>query len=451
MWYIITNHGVDQVTTGSEQIELSRFVRDVRVFHRGSFRDANGRPQTAGGILRPFSGVLGLEPWRSEWPLPALSFLRLTPQVLPTLRETRWSPSRVEEPDTPEREASERSEGDDDSSDEEVRVRDLLSMGSRGLDQSHSDGQEETSSPEVTTPGPSGLESPRIPRSSVDDGPGPTRVRTRRVNDRDEGRRSSMGVRRHEGAETDRSTRNVREKARGETASTGTDHSERSTVGTWNVDRFVEPTREGGREGSGRSDTGESMRWDVDDTHVDPPTRTRGVENRQETNPVVGNPTQRWRGRDTGVLRVPPPSDAGERGATSPRTVDVQSITDTELDTALVTDPPSMEPLRGVIGASTGRSWNSGSEGGQHGQFRSFTGSQPSRRRADGRFSRRGTTSNSPRRGDSSNGDRSRRERRTDPSEPRHLDELVDVDRLADRLARAFERKARIERERRGR
>lgn len=36
-------------------------------------------------------------------------------------------------------------------------------------------------------------------------------------------------------------------------------------------------------------------------------------------------------------------------------------------------------------------------------------------------------------------------------SEPQRIDDLLDVDRLVDRLMRAFERKARIERERRGR
>ena len=438
------------MTTGPGRIELPRFVRDVRVLHRASDRGASGRPKTAGGILRPFSGVLGLEPWRSEWPLPALSFLRLTPQVLPTLRETRWSPSRVEAPATSEREGSERSEGDDDSSGEELRVRDLLSIGSQGLGQNASEDRKGTSSPEGTDPGRSGIEIPRIPRSADDAiGPGSTRVRTRWMNDRGEGDRFSIGDRRPDGAEAERSARNAPETGRGATLPGDADPSDRGIVGRAKGDRSVGSSFEGSRAASDRGETGESTQRYGEEAHVDPPTRSLGTEDRREIAPAIGDDPRHRRGRDVDALSLRSVGEVDDRGG--PGAGEITSVDAPRTDTALATDRPSMEPLRGVITRSTDRAGAPSGEVSHQRRSRGSAGPQPSRRHTDTQFGHRGTTSTSPREGDPSNGDRSRSERRNDPNEPRQLDEFVDVDRLADRLARVFERKARIERERRGR
>ena len=110
------------MTADSPHVSLPKVVRDVRVV-RPTARQGESRRADS------ITGVLVFAPWQADWPAPAISFLRLTPQILPALREIESSRTRMQ----PDRNtADEETPGDEESgSQEELRVRDLINRGDR--------------------------------------------------------------------------------------------------------------------------------------------------------------------------------------------------------------------------------------------------------------------------------------------------------------------------------
>ena len=109
-----------RVTADAERVLLRSAVRDIRVVRPREVYHPEFRA--------PFTGVLGLAPWRADWPASGLSFLRLIPHLLPTIREMEPRSLADAATDTIDEEA------DHDEDADELRVRDLLTQASSRLE-----------------------------------------------------------------------------------------------------------------------------------------------------------------------------------------------------------------------------------------------------------------------------------------------------------------------------
>lgn len=355
------------MTTDAHRIVLPRIVRDIRVISREGDDGGDREPQSFGGILRPFSGVLGLAPWRSTWPEPALSFLRLTPHIVPKLKAIESARAPSDASRSRRREGTPDDEAAPDSDADAPRVRDVLEKVAEESDALAVD--------RASAPDPLDLDVAEFGRDRRDQWPGVEGA----------------------GPSGDRSTGEVRR-------APGRDRGDETT----RPSRVTPPTGED--EGGQHSDE-----WAVLASHETPDSRTA-------------------------------PSDVTDRDVNTPAALESPGQGDFGPSSDI--DRPPMEPLRGVApttdvgGASTQPSGGPGDTGAAS-LDRGSTRGSGDRRQGERRDS-------SP--GDPSNGHTSGDVRAGDASNPsRQIDDIVDVDRLADRLARVFERKARIERERRGR
>ena len=112
------------MTADAEGVLLRPAVRDIRVVRpREVYHPEFGSP---------FTGVLALAPWRADWPASGLSFLRLIPHLLPTIRE--MGPRSL--PDATTDAIDEPVDNDEEAG--ELRVRDLLTEASSRLETSAS-------------------------------------------------------------------------------------------------------------------------------------------------------------------------------------------------------------------------------------------------------------------------------------------------------------------------
>ena len=101
------------MTADAEGVLLRPAVRDIRVFQPREMH----HPEFGA----PFTGVLGLDPRRTDWPASGLSFLRLIPHLLPTIREMESRSSADAAIEAIDEEA-------DHDGEDELLVRDLLTQ-----------------------------------------------------------------------------------------------------------------------------------------------------------------------------------------------------------------------------------------------------------------------------------------------------------------------------------
>lgn len=357
------------MTADFGRIELPRLVRDIRTISVGH-PATDGSPSGFPTVLRPFSGLLGFDPWRAEWPQLARSFLRLTSQVGPAFRDVESTWVRHEVEAHPADDTADTTSHDDASGGGEIRVRDLVAAHG-ATDQSPAEDPQSITGGTDTNQGPPRPDDVQFLRSQLGIEDLPTPI---------------------EEPDSDASTNR-----RAETS------QPRARLPRVELDELVRP------QGTAP----------FEETTV-----------RDDDSPISGGPTPSHERSPTGR----PPMSADEGSAQGRRS------------SIAMPDPPPMVTLRGGRVPPAHGAPSADLQSGRAGR-RPSVGAPPSKGRSSGN-----THTASAERGDPSNGDRSHP--RT-PSERRtpvpHLDELIDVDRLADRLARVFERKSRIERERRGR
>lgn len=101
------------VTAGQDGIDLPRVARDVRTV---DLRVPDSGVGT--GVHTPFTGVLGLDPTATDWPRPALTMVRLESVVSPAIRTAASSPDPTAAAASAETDASEPT---DDGSPQTVR------------------------------------------------------------------------------------------------------------------------------------------------------------------------------------------------------------------------------------------------------------------------------------------------------------------------------------------
>lgn len=382
------------MTTEIERIDLPTVVRDVGMFDRPDDREDGRRAGI--GVLGEFVGVLDLRPWRADWPRPALSYITLTPAIVRVLHGSDSASPSLGVSDGPEwglRDAADGNATDgnaaEDGSAEDPRVRDLLKGGGGSPNSAEREG---------------GLD--------VDGEAGAL------GSDLVVGRDRTITVSREEAVGTIR-------------ASEG-----RAPRG---LNREPRDDDEPRRRATGRR---------VVDGPFDRITRLGGDDWR-ETSPAV----ERLRG---GVSTGRSPSTHGS------------GVSDGAARESVDAGRPSMVPLRGAIPTVLGgaRGTLSDVQGGPGTPERGQASSRPGHRRgirggveppreanhgADRPSATRDRSQDPGLRDEPGDPRRDTAEPHDDRSDPRRIDDLVDVERLADRLDRVFERRSRIERERRGR
>lgn len=384
------------MTTEIEPIDLPTVVRDVCVFDRPDDREDGRRAGI--GVLGEFVGVLDLRPWRADWLRPALSYITLAPAIVRVLHGSdSASSSSLGVSGGPEwglRDAADGSATDgnaaDDRSMEDPRVRDLLEGGGDS---------------------PNSVE--RAGGLDVD------------------GEAGALGSDLVVGR--DRTITVLREEA----------------VGTI---RTTEGRASRGLNGEPRDDGAEPRRRATGRRVVDGPsdwiTRLAG-DDRRETSPAV----ERLR-KDVSTGRSP--------------SIHGSEVPDGAARESVDAGRPSMVPLRGAIPTILGgaRGTPSDVQGGPGTPERGQASSRPGHRRgvrggveppreanhgADRPSATQARSQDPGLRDEPSDPRRDTAESGDDRNDPRRIDDLVDVERLADRLDRVFERRSRIERERRGR
>lgn len=409
------------MTADFERIEVSTVVRDVGVLDRPDVREDERRASVS--VLEEFVGVLEFRPWRADWPRPALSYLTLAPAIVQVLRESGSAPPPSSVSAAPGREVrDDDGAASDDVSVEEPRVRDLLER-----DDDPSDPVEWTDGPDADSV---------AGRSDVDGGAdAPVTERGGHA----------LGVDWETGRE--RTVRSPRE----------------GPVGT---PRTPDVRAPGGANGEPRDEDGPRRRMAARSVRDGPPDRIVRLTGGDPGELTGGDPDE------------PTPAVEGpreRRGTEAPHSSRASGVADVPGPESVDADRPPMVPLRGAVTPTLGgarasgsltdapggpgapeRARASGRPGGRHGdpgddeppRGATPSGDRPNATRTRLRKSR--AESGAPRR-DASEPRDGPIEPRDTGSEPRPIDELVDVERLADRLDRVFERRSRIERERRGR
>lgn len=417
------------MTPDVDRIELPRFARDVSALRIG--REAADDPRPASiPVSRPFSGVLGLAPWRSEWPRPAFSFLTLAQRFDSLLQDSGRTGRPVEEGDGRSQASDPDLDPDSDAapSEDERRVREVLDASDTGSDGTMSGPMEPTPVAEQTTgTDVHDVDGPLGPSSAE---PGPTRGPARAPKgDGDSG--PPGGEIDSPGQQTSVSPPGADERSAGDAPGSDLFPGESSTERARRSPGT--PDRPGGADGT--------TPW------------------------TLAPPAQAGAG-DAG-----PPDDAGRRSLTTPAAD--QSVFEDRDDQERITgqvemlfpelegadpgsigdiDPPAMEPLRVAAPAAQGtgpgdeRSSPTTATGRPNGSRTAERAQTARSRPGEDQSAARARSDNGP------PNDGSATERAPPGGTVRTpLDELVDVDRLADRLVHVFERKSRIERERRGR
>lgn len=360
----------------------------------------------------PFTGVLGFEPWRTSWPRPALSFLRLSPRLITVDGESPsdgpHAPSGVEDASAPGRsmgrhaergglsladataalEGSNRAANEDAAdgrSDEHPRVRDILREGETG---------EPTA--ERATP-------PASERPSMTGHP-PSLRRGTRSNEETAGRVPRSSTQRPSG--TDATSDPPRPPVTSDRSSV--DRADGTAVGA--EDR---PSERGDALGTRTPPPPpmHSRRGDREPPFEGPPIESPPAD-RDGSREAPGSGDSNRRDQAGGTEHPAPGRSPDRVGSASPEFVYRRNG-----------DPPSGTNDR-PSGSATAA--HSGDDAG-----RSLAGDKPAADRSDRA--------------------RDDTDRSAADLDARTLAERVDVTRLADRLSGVLERNARIERERRGR
>lgn len=392
--------GAVTMSGAGEFVDLPLSVRQIAVSRRfadGNSEDVPGTREHFSGLLRPFDGILNVGVITGKRPPPALSHLVLGDLVTRVLADV------ASEDQPPRGSAVERDDamvpsgpGDENP---ELRVRDLIR---RDSDRTSADESDPESDPSTTdTEGAPTIQTV-IETEARSEGTQPPSSRPTVTTNRT----STAVVQRYEGPELTV----VRDAALPDTG--GAQPSISMTRGAPDVsDR---PSLEPGTA-TQAPETGPGI-----DTNTGLEAGTRvgqGLQDTLDARPVstmVVSPHEDGRSRDDLASRTEP-----DGPQPTPETVDSPEM-------AVRHDPSAADPAETTSGRGDATTTAPG------------VGDRPVSRSSGRSEAEDGPASQSIGRAEQS-----------DP--PQRIDDLVDVERLADRLSDVFERKARIERERRGR
>ena len=445
------------MTDGDPVIELQPRVRDVRILPGRSRR----HPRWGRRTISPFSGILGLHTRSHEWSRQSFTFLTLAPLVVETL-ETR-SKIREQAAEEHESESTESDHAEPQSSTTELQVRELIRQSDRAASTAQIERIDETTVRHGApgTRGRDGDSGPpgeaierwhpsnatRIPTG--DRTPSPSNFEYTEVRS-DQALPSSPISSRGDESTAEPSSQPPRDEKNGASGESPTDSSFTRTqtpdqLGEGTVDRVARSIQERSRRVTesvatppARATVHEQRSVDVRRT-IDPRvTRTESAWERPldspPSEPTVGMP-----------IKPPSPIDDSTEGH-SPSTGESPTLLTNEppagqpvidsLPSENLHDPPSMHALQVPLP----KSQNEGATGA------------PSQESGRGYGDLDGAVTNSPKRPTSPAAQAIDEPPSIDthPEGSELLDRL-DVNRLAKRLERVFDRNDRIERERRGR
>lgn len=378
------------MTSNSGVLHISKSARDIAV--RRTAGDLDGQQPPL--LLRHFAGVLGLTPWRAEWPRASFSFLKLHSVILPTIRESESSRNRGSKGHSHEV-VTEPSETEPNESSEPLHVRELLRESEERVIREDSRDEQGVELVERHRTFTTEVESVHDPEK------GNGRIVRRKSNrSQSEGRPDRPSTRSYTAVET-------------------TLHHESAT----------------------------SVESENEETDSDP-----ASHHRRRVTPEGVDVTMPSEARTP--QRSPEDDSSGDRadrvGASREKTAVLQQALPEQRSRSGRTafgesgpSPPTMEPLRTPVGGAVSTGGPAGSVGSPSKSTDRSSIDSPVTDVSGLRPEPAGSEKN----GDmSSRSSPQSKERASTP-----LEDELDVERLADRLERVFERKSRIERERRGR